>query len=469
MEARTALAEASLLAESGVRFLAAYRFWIVAAVWVGVRAYAVWGLQPDYFVARYFEMAGDWLDGFTPYAAFKVEYPPGALVLMVLPRIFTEAPIVYGYLFAFMMLLADLAILLCLDRMAALVFGSQIHGDTVRRYKSTLLGLIYVLFTAFFGRLLFQHDDLIVALLLTAVIYAALRKKTAVVDVLLAVGIWLNLTALVWLPLLWWYGFVGRDEPLSSKRILKISEFMRALLPRVAVLAGSLAVLFLPFILLAGRSLAYMVQFHLARGTQLESTAAGILMMAAKIFGVELSTEFTHHSMHLSGELGSQGAVVSAILSIIVFVVLTIYLARRMYDQREASARDGLLIRGLPAVILALLATSKVFMPQYLVWIAPLAALLALDDHPRYREVGWRLFAVNLLSVVLFYFYYPDLRELHFLPGVLLLVRNVLVIWSVISLLVPDKPAAERREPVWHIPARVRKYLTYVPVVLVFA
>ena len=82
----------SLLTESGVKFLATYRIWIVAAVWLAVRGYAAWGLSPNYYVESYLEMAGDWLDGYTPYAAFKVEYPPGALLLFVLPRIFTEAP-----------------------------------------------------------------------------------------------------------------------------------------------------------------------------------------------------------------------------------------------------------------------------------------------------------------------------------------------------------------------------------------
>ena len=33
-----------------------------------------------------------------------------------------------------------------------------------------------------------------------------------VADVLVAVAIWLNLAALIWIPLLWWYGFVSRDE-----------------------------------------------------------------------------------------------------------------------------------------------------------------------------------------------------------------------------------------------------------------
>ena len=281
-EARSPLPEVSLFAESGVTFLATYRFWIVAAVWLTARLYPIWGLTPDDFIESFFQMAGDWLDGFTPYAAFKVEYPPGALLLFVLPRIFTEAPVVYGYAFAVLMLLADLGIMLLLMRVARLICGTRDHGEVARRYKSTWLCLIYVLFTAFFGRLLFQRYDLIMALLLTAVIYAALRKKTVLVDVLLAVGIWLNLAAIVWIPLLWWYGLVSRNEPLPAKKIFKRGEFSRSLLPRAAVLAGGLAVLFLPFILLAGRSLADIVQFHLERGIQLESTAASILMVGSE-------------------------------------------------------------------------------------------------------------------------------------------------------------------------------------------
>ena len=467
-QARCALPEASLLTESGVTFLAAYRFWIVAAVWLAARAYPIWGLTPDYLVESYFQMAGDWLDGFAPYTAFKVEYPPGALVLFVLPRIFVETALGYGYGFAFVMLLADLGILLFLGRIAALVFGGDVQRDTVGRAKSTLVCLIYVLFSAFFGRLLFQHYDLIMGLLLLAVIDAALRKKTAVVDLLLAVGIWLNLTALAWIPLLWWYGFVSRDESLSSKRLFKISAFPRALLPRVAVLAAGLGVLFLPFILTSGRSLGYIVQFHLERGIQLESTAAGILMLGAKIFGVELATESTRQAIHLSGELSSRGAGASAILAVLIFVFISIYAARKMQDPDDTPARRQWLIRGLLATILALLASSKVFRPQYLLWVAPLAALLAHADQPRLRAVGWRLFAVNLLTVVLFFFYYPELVKLQLLPGMLLLLRNGGVIWVVISLLASKTPVADQYEPVSHIPGRLKKILTHFPVFLLF-
>ncbi len=196
----------SLFSESAVKFFAAYRVWIVAAVWLAVRGYAIWGLSPNYSIENYLKLAGDWLDGYLPYADFSVEYPPGALLLFVLPRIFSAAPIVYGYIFAAVMLLVDLGILLVLWRFPALVRGGAVKPDMARRSESTLLCLTYILFTAVFGRLLVQHYDLVSGLLLAALIYFALRKKKLVVDILLAAGLWLNLAVVIWIPLLWWYG-----------------------------------------------------------------------------------------------------------------------------------------------------------------------------------------------------------------------------------------------------------------------
>ena len=462
------LPEASFLTESGIKFFAAYRIWILAAIWLATRTYAFWGLTPDYFIESFHGIAGDWLDGFTPYADFKVEYPPGALVLFVLPRIFAEALLSYGYVFAGVMLLADLATMLLLGRIAALVFGSDVHSDTVRRYRSTWTCLVYVILTAFLGHLLLQRYDLIIALLLTAVVYAALRQKTILADGLLAVGIWLNPAALTWIPLVWWYGFVSRNHPSSSKQNSKNSVFSRTLLARITVLGGGLGVLFLPFVLLCGRSLGYIVQFHLERVTQLESTVGSILALGTKLFGGEISAEFTHRAMHLSGTLSSRGAGVAATLTLLVFAMIGIYAARKMFYAKEAAVRRDWLIRGLAATILGMLATSKVFLPQYLLWFAPLAAVIAQDDRPRIRDVGWRLLAVNLLTAVLLFFYYPELEKLQLLPGILLFSRNLLVIWAVVALLTPEIPAAEPGNLEAHRLWPVGKYLSHLAVVLLF-
>ena len=459
---RSALPESLLFSESAVKFLASYHIWIVAGIWLCVRGYALWGLSPDYFVENCFKLAGDWLDGYTPYSDYQVAYPPGALLLFVLPAIFSESPSTYGYGFAALMLLADLGVLLVLTRISALVASGEVDEDGPRRYQGALICLTYILLTAVFGRLLYQGYDLLMALLLAAAIYYALRRKALVVDVLAAVAIWLNLTALIWLPLLWWYGFISGNG--QSPR--GIAEFMRVLLRRAAVLAGSLGVLFLPFLVLSGRSLGQVVSAYFEGGIQIESTAASILMLASKVFGFELAGEFTHRAMHLSGQLSSRGAMISTLVSVIVLVIVTVLMARKLSDEEQGPARGVWLIGGLFATLLAVLATSRIFLPQSLLWVCPLAAVLALDHRRRISQNGRYLFGVNLLSVVVFFFFYPNLSEMHLLPAVLLLIRNVLVIWLVLSVLLCSGAGADEREPRMRITPRTRKYLLYLSVVL---
>lgn len=458
-----------VLTETGMNFLATYRIWIIVAVWLAVRGFVFWDLSPNFYVEGFLKIAGDWLDGFRPYAAFQVEYPPGALLLFALPRLFTEDPVGYSYFFAVMVLLADLGNLLFLWRIP-----NQIDDDgkepsgMVRRCRTTLLCLTYVLFTAVFGRLLYQGYELGIGLLLTACIYFALRKKHMVVDLLLALGIWFNLAVVIWIPLLWWYGFIRRNPAISSDRTLNAGDLMRHLLRRAAVFGAGLIAFYLPFILLSGRSLFQIVQFHIERGTQLESTAASILIVGAKIFNFELATDFTNRAIHLSGAIGSRSAAGCGILSIAAFAILTIVFAHRLWVQKTAPARDMWLIGGLLATILGLLATSKIFLPQYLLWLSPLAALLANDPEPRRNRIGWQLFAVNLISTVIFFFFYPNLIELHTLPGILLLIRNVFVVGLVAGLLLTDGAAVKRRS-IWQTPSDTRKYVLYAAILLLFA
>ena len=460
----------SLLTESGVKFLATYRIWIVALVWLGVRGYVIWGISPNYSIETYLKIAGDWLGGYMPYSDFKVEYPPGALVLFIIPRIFTETPNIYGYIFASIVLLADLGLLLFFWQIPMLIRAGKSLPALVQRSESTVLCLAYILFTAVFGRLLFQNYDLIIGLLLAAAIYFSLRNKPVLVDLLIAIGTWLNLAVIVWIPLLWWHGLVSRDDPKPQKISLKISKFIRVLIPRIAVLAGSLGVLNLPFILRSGRSIDQIVRFPLERGIQLESTAASLLILGAKIFGFELSTEFTQGAIHLSGEFVSLGAAVSGIISIVVLVILTIYSARMIQIQSDAPARGIWLIKGLMTTILALLATSKAFFPQYLLWICPIAAIMALAQGPRMSRIGWCVFVGNLISSVTFFFFYPELIDMHFLPGILLLMRNFFVIWLIFYLLMPDKTVFDQPELSSQFAATIgKKYANYLPVLILFA
>ena len=454
--------------EPGVKFLAGYRIWIVAAVWLCVRGYTLWGLTPNVFVENFFKLAGDWLDGYTPYSDFQVTHPPGALLLFVMPIIFTGTPVSYGYGFAFLMLLADAGLLLLLPRISALVTSGGTNEDIYRRCQDTLVCLAYILFTAVFGRLFFQAYDLLLALLLAAAIYFALRGKTVAVDVLAAVAIWLNPTALIWLPLLWWYGSVSGDDRSTSQDSPGAVALMGVLGRRVPVLAGCLLVLYGPFFLMSGRSLASAMTAGFTGGLQLESTAASILMLTSRVFDFEVASEFTRQAMHLNGWPGSGVAVVCTAVSIIVLVVVTVFMGRRLSLKADGASRALWLVIGLFVTNLALLSTSRVFLIQSLVWMCPLAAVLTRDERREISSRGWHLFGINVLSAVIFFFFYPNLIELEILPALLLLIRNLAVIWLAVSILQLPAGGGQVREPLIRLTDRTRRYLLYLPVVLLF-
>ena len=69
---------------------------------------------------------------------------------------------------------------------------------------------------------------------------------------------------------------------------------------------------------------------------------------------------------------------------------------------------------------------------------------------------------------MVFFFFYPNLIELEILPGLLLLLRNIFVIWLAIGLLMSGTTAVGRQQPLFQITPRTRKYLIYIPVVLLF-
>ena len=243
---------------------------------------------------------------------------------------------------------------------------------------------------------------------------------------------------------------------------------VRVLPQRAAVVAGSLAVLFLPFFLLSGSSLLTVVTAGFSGGLQIESTAAGVLMVAAGLFDLELAGEFTQQAMLLGGELSSGVAVVCTGVSIVVFVVVTVLVGRRLTAGDKDAGRGLWLLIGLFATVLGVLSTSRIFLLQSLVWVCPLAAVLALERRRQFSSRGWHLLGVNILGAVIFYFFYPNLIELQLFPALLVLIRNIMVIWLVVSILQGAAGGEKEREPLFHISDSARKYLLYLPVVLLF-
>jgi hypothetical protein len=447
-EALFAYPAASYFKAPGANFIAAYGYWIIAAAWLVARGavIGVWGLMPDGIVESYFQIAGDWLDGYAPYRDFNLAYPPAALLWLALPGIFTESAAAYGYGLASLVLVTDLVILLMLIRVMAWVFaGDKDRDDTKRRYQATLLCLIYILFTTFFGPLLFRRYDLVLALLLIGIVDSSLRNKNILADVLLAVAVGFNLTAIIWIPFAWCCGCFRLQDDDGVDKSAKMNSWAGGLLPRSGVLAIALGVLFGPFILTAGRSLGSIFTIYLDIGLLIDSAAAAILMVVAKLNGIELGTDTTLQLLHLTGNAGRWGAIVSALVTVLAIVVMSVRMARPLREPADAVARGIRLIRGLLAITLALLALTPALSPQFAVWVMPLAALCTLAGQAHVRAAGWNLFSAVLMTTVLSNFYQAELGQLQLLPAVIVLGRSALILRSAFLLLRPDMAAEDQQ------------------------
>ncbi|MCB9555598.1 MAG: DUF2029 domain-containing protein [Deltaproteobacteria bacterium] len=425
-----------VLRPEGVAFLSAKRVWVVLIAWIGCRAYFLWDLLPNPDIRIYFKAATAWLGGGTPYFDVALEYPPGALLLFTLPRLFADRIETFSTLFSVEMLLLDLVVMLVLWRIPARVFDRQAEWETVRRYEAVVCLLAYLLLTTLLGRLMLQRFDTALAAVLALWLYALIDgRRRWLAELLLAIGIWIKLIPLALLPVHFLFAY-AEDNSSASLKDISVWMLKRGSL-YLARLVAFLLVLFLPFWFLSKGTLFRFLEYHGQRGLQVESSWASVLLLAENFFslGTEIKHEFGAHHLDFPAARFVLGASSWVLLAAYLAVCAWFFRAMVLRRPSERSERRVLLIRGLLATLLVLLATAKVFSPQYLLWVTPVLALLAGDLRRQLGSGFGRSVLLFLLTSLLLYFYYRDMLRVDALPVTLLFVRNALVIWLLFSLL----------------------------------
>jgi Glycosyltransferase family 87 len=161
------------------------------------------------------------------------------------------------------------------------------------------------------------------------------------------------------------------------------------------------------------------IGYHAGRDPEIESWAA-VLADIARGLGLHAGTAFDHGSQNVTGAsarwLGRAFAVAS--------VGLALLLARRV---RRADADPAL---ALLAALAVLVAVAPVLSPQYLLWLAPLSALLA----PRYPLQAILLALASVLTRVELRFAFTDLPHFDWDAIALLAVRNAMLAALAITL-----------------------------------
>jgi hypothetical protein len=304
----------------------------------------------DLFVYRTY--AGLLAGGALPYIDFGFEYPPLAALPIGLGGVLGRDAATYAVVFAVLMAACALGG----QQLAARLAGGRRAGLEV----AWLLALTPVLV----GASVRTHFDALPVAIALAGLLAFARDRTDLGFLLLGVGTMTKLfpalpaaVAVVWL--------VARGERRTALR-------------GTAVFAAVVVLVSLPF---AGAGYAESLRFHLDRPVQIESTPASVLFAlgGSQVTGTNLRPD----RFKSNGLDGGHAELVETLFSVALVLALAgvLALARRAGDVRH------LVLTGF-AALLAFVTLGKVFSPQYVIWLAPFAALAWV----------WRQRAVALLT-----------------------------------------------------------------------
>lgn len=409
---------------------------VVVFLWLVARVLATALLAPSNDIEIYRAAAHGWLPGsagsHSDWAGW--EYPPLALVVVTIARALalpTAAPVegafAYGYAYAFA------AVILAFDAVNVWL--------TSRLSQRPVAGaLLYVAASALLGELLVQRLDVPVATTIALALVLALRRPSSRLqfsaELVLAAGALLKLVPLLVLPAVW----LARRSTHGNARAIARST---------ATTIAAIAVGLVPFVLLLGGDAFSFIGFQSDRGLQIESVPAMFLMLA-RAAGAEsladLHAVFDHGAMHLkSGTKAplSVAITLSTLCTPMALVAVAVIAWRRT---RQLDVMHGALVVA-SSLLLAVLLTSKVLSPQFIIWLLPpLCALSSRDDRPKGFTAALLLAA--LLTGFIAKFAYRALIEMDLIAILLLTARNAVLVFLLLSLLLPARREIGRsRQP----------------------
>lgn len=378
----------------------------------------------------YLEKARAVASGLLLYRDIPFEYPPLAIVPMIVPYLVSPLdPValdIYPWLFAGWGAASLLALGLVLGRVVGIRAtwglgtlsapeaadartGGAGVDPTRRRAEQAWLGVRLAILTAGAALALAWRFDLFPALLSAVALWMALAGHARLAGMAIAAGVLAKLFPLVLVPAL----VAAWVLPLDVDRLRRFG------IAAVLTLAGVLV----PFLLAAGPPALGFLSYQALRGLQLESIGGGLVLLEGLARGQPVPIEAPFHSPEVTGPLASAWLGALPVLTGAAFALLGWLGWRRIRVEALAFGRvtPSTVVTLATASILVLLATSKVLSIQYIAWLVPFAALL-----PGARF--WVAAAVVALTMPIHPLLYDELVGQQMLPVLVLNLRNFLLL-----------------------------------------
>jgi uncharacterized membrane protein len=348
-------------------------------------------------VGLYFTDAAKILAGSLPYRDFTFEYPPLAAFFFLLPRLITDQYLYYSILYH-----VEVGIFL--------LIGLWVVFDIARRLGKSpwKLLLVYTLGVLAIGPILGEQFDIFPAVLTLLSLYFFWLGKDKTSWLLLALGTMLKIFPIV-------------IAPIFLLIYLRNHQYNR-IWKGIITFGLTCLIVLSPFLFYSPSSLSNLLNYHAARGIQLESLYSSLLLIGNKMGIISVKPDFSAGSWNVVG----QGSEIMANLStyLIIAGLVTVYgfIYGRIKPGKSQFSRIG--AYSLLAV-LVLLSFSKVLSPQYLIWLLPLVPLLFIH----WRNVILMVFIlIGIMTYSIFPLRYDALMDMDIGIIIVLLIRNLLLI-----------------------------------------
>lgn len=388
--------------------------WIVLAVGA-VMAGVIALVQPDEGDPLVHMQFGDRIAaGEIPYRDFPVEYPPLALLHLVLPRLLLgNSPTPDGYQTLFSLFGLVMAAVT-----GVAIYWLARHGWSGPSVRDSLL--VYVGLALALGPVVIWRYDIMPTMFVALALVAVAAGRPSWSGAMLGLGAATKLfPAFLGLPLFIFYVLRRRLEAT----LLLASGFVVAF---GLVVAEAVAV--------AGLNAFSFLTYQDDRGVEIESLLGGIVILADAVAGTGAEVGLGFGAWQVSSPLIEALAVPRQIVeAVLLFALvaggaLSVVRDRRTFGvvQRET------LVTYLAATLLLVIIVNKVLSPQYLVWLLPFIPLLG-------RGPALVMLAAAVLTTLIYPLWFQELLRLEPPLIVVLNVRNALLVVLFALLIVPRR------------------------------
>lgn len=370
----------------------------------------------------YFGYAEHMVSGRMPYSDFDAEYPPFAMLLILIPRLFSYSSFTYQVAFG-----AEVFVFLLVG-----VFWIYRIAERFTDRPGRVVDF-YIVFILILIDFVLDRYDIFPMVMLLGAFYFFMKERYTASWVMVALGTVTKLYPVLIAPifLIW----------LIHKK--RYGTAVRGV--AVCAVIGALSIL--PFFIADSGSALSFLTYHMDRGLQTEAPVSTILMLLGNLGAIDIGYVFNYGSDNIFGEIPD--AVADYMLPAMAVCLVALYVLYACVVRRNGGF-GTVHYAGLAAVMVFML-VNKVLSSQYLVWLIAFATVTMALAHGREKKCAMWLFALSVamtqLNLVVNYAFRDAGEEFTLLGIIILLVRNALLIALAVvtfrSLVRPAAPDAE--------------------------